>query len=567
MLKGIAVSEGYAIAPILKIKEYEMNIIPSKINNPEKEIHKYEEAIAKSVDQLNELKTKYANKFDDNMLSLFDAHVTMCQDIDVVSKVKDLITKEKYNLTYALSTVVNEYIEMFNQMDDDYLKSRAVDLKDVSSRIIKNALGLQIIDFAKINKEVILAIHELTPSQATQLDPKYIKGFVSEVGGTTSHSAIVAKLLKIPAVFGITDVLNKVSDDETVIIDGFKGMLYDQPSDALIASYKTKIKTYERDLESLQTYKSKSLLTKDLNRFDILVNLGSTDEIKYLNDDKVDGIGLFRTELLFLEKHRMPTVEEQFEAYKKLLLSFEGQPVTIRTLDIGGDKPLPYFNHDKEFNPSLGYRGIRLLLNQKTLFKTQITALLRASVYGHLKIMFPMISTYEEFMEAKEFTKKVEKELIQEGVEVSSYELGMMIEVPSAAILADILAPECDFFSIGTNDLIQYTLATDRLNPKLNYLYQPFNPAILKLIKTTVDAANKFNTSISVCGETASHPLSAMILLGLGVKQLSVTPNALLEIKSFISAKTMDEINEITEHVMKLKTQKEILDYIEKIAA
>ncbi len=563
MLKGIAVSEGYAIAPILKIKEYEMNIIPTKVKNPDKEILKYEEAINQSIAQLEELKTKYANKFDDNMLSLFDAHIAMCGDIDVVSKVKDLINKDKYNLTYALSTVVSQYIELFNQMEDDYLKSRAVDLKDVSSRIIKNALGLPIVDFAKIDKEVILAIHELTPSQATQLDPKYIKGFVSEVGGTTSHSAIVAKLLGIPAVFGVNDALNKVNDDELAIIDGFNGIIYDQPTDKQVSTYKSKIKNLKRDLKTLQTFKSESLVTKDGQKIDLYVNLGSIDEIKYLSDDKVDGVGLFRTELLFLEQHRMPTVDEQFEAYKELLLSFKGQPVTIRTLDIGGDKPLPYFNHDKEFNPSLGYRGIRLLLNQKTLFKTQLTALLKASAFGHLKIMFPMISTYEEFIEAKTFTKEIEKELTSKGIDVGQYELGMMIEVPSAAILADILAPECDFFSIGTNDLIQYTLATDRLNPKLNYLYQPFNPAILKLIKITVEAANRNNTSVSVCGETASHPLSAMILIGLGVKQLSVTPNALLEIKSFISHKTSEEIKRITDQVMTYKTQKEILDFIE----
>ncbi|MGE4320762.1 MAG: phosphoenolpyruvate--protein phosphotransferase [Acholeplasmataceae bacterium] len=562
MLKGIGVSEGYAVAQILKFEDYKINVLPTLIKNPEKEIQKYEQAIEKSVLQLNELKTKYKNKFDDNMLKLFDAHIEIAQDIDVVGKVKKLITEHNYNLTYALSTVSNEYVEIFNQIDDEYLKSRLIDLKDVSSRIMKNALDLPIFDFAKIDHEVILATHELTPTQATQLDPKYIKGFISEVGGPTSHSAIVAKLLNIPAIFGIKSVLKKVKDQEIAILDGFTGELFLNPDEQTLNVYKDKIEAFNENQIALKSFNHKPLTSKDGKIFKLLVNLGSLADLKYISDLSSDGVGLFRTELLFLDHLKMPTLEEQFEAYKDILLAFKDKPVTIRTLDIGGDKPLPYFKHDLESNPALGFRGIRLLLDQKNLFKTQLTALLKASRFGNLKIMFPMISTLEEFLEAKALTKEIEASLLRDGYEVGKYQVGIMIEVPSAVMIAEELAKVCDFFSIGTNDLIQYTLATDRLNQKLEYLYQPYHPSILRMIKMTVTAGHKQGISTSVCGEMASNPQAAMILLGLGVNELSSSPHMLLDIKSKISLKNSTELTLTAHKALSMRTQKEVVDYM-----
>ncbi len=564
MLKGIAVSEGYAIAKILKVEDFKINVLPSYIKNPDKEITKYEQAIEKSITQLNELKTKYKDKFDDDMLSLFDAHVAMASDIEVVQKVKYLINKENYSLTYALQTVVDEFLNLFDMMDDEYLKSRAVDLKDVSSRIMKNALNLPITDFATINEPVILAIHELTPTQATQLDPKYIKGFICEVGGSTSHAAIVAKLLNIPAIFGIHDMFNRVKDDKVAILDGFKGELIISPSESDIKAYEEKITSYASIQEDLESFNDLKLKSKDDHVYQLLVNLGSLDDKKYVDDILVDGVGLFRTELLFIEHHKMPTFDEQFNFYKNILESFKDKPVTIRTLDIGGDKPLPYFKHETEINPALGNRGTRLMFEHQSIFRTQLKALLKASAYGDLKIMFPMIATLEEFNKAKALTDEVEAELKNEGVNIGKYQLGVMIEIPAAALIADDLAQVVDFFSIGTNDLVQYTLASDRINQKLAYLYQPLNPAILKLIKMTIDASKKHGITTSVCGEMASDPKSAEILLGLGVDALSCSPHACLEIKQAISNKTSSQLEDLAKHVLTLKSYDEIIDYLIK---
>lgn len=560
MLKGIAVSEGYAVAEILKIDEYKINILPTLITDSQKEILNYEQAIEKSVVQIKELKETYKHKFDENMLTLFDAHIAIATDIEVNQKVKDLILDKKYNLTYALNEVTQEFLDTFEQLDDDYFKSRAVDLKDVSSRIIKNALNIPIIDLDEIDKEVILAIHELTPSQATQLDPKYIKGLICEVGGTTSHAAIVSKLLNIPAIFGIKAVMKKVANKNTGIIDGFTGEFYLNPDEQTCEIYKEKISVYQENLKALKSYNKKPFVTKDQRPLKLYVNLGSHADVKYIGDVDIDGVGLFRTELLFLDHHKMPTLDEQFESYKNILLSFNKQPVTIRTLDIGGDKSLPYYKHEDESNPALGVRGIRLLLNEKNIFRTQLKALLKASYFGKLRIMFPMISTIEEFLEAKKITKEIEFQLIKEGIRVGSYELGIMIEVPSAVLIADELAKECDFFSIGTNDLIQYTLATDRINQKLEYLYQPFHPSILKMIKMTVQAGQKHGIPVSVCGEMASTPLAAMILVGLGVTDLSCSPHSLLDIKAVISHHDSSSLTLKAHRALSVRTQDEVIN-------
>ncbi|MFA6800759.1 MAG: phosphoenolpyruvate--protein phosphotransferase [Acholeplasmataceae bacterium] len=562
MLKGIGVSEGYAIAQILKFEDYKINILPTLIKNPDKEIEKYEIAIQKSIDQLNELKTKYKNKFDKEMLSLFDAHISIATDVDVVNKVKKIIKDEHFNLIYALSITSNEYIDTFNQIDDDYIKARAIDLKDVSSRIMKNALNLPVFDLANIDKPVILVTHELTPSQATQLDLKYIKGLISEVGSTTSHSAIIAKLLNIPAIFGVKSLMKITKDHELAILDGFSGEVFENPSDDLLSTYHEKINQYDKSQAELKAFDGKPFVTKDGKHLKLFVNLGSLEDMRFVKNVAIDGVGLFRTEFLFLDQHKMPTADEQFEYYKQMLIAFKDKSVIIRTLDIGGDKPLPYFKHDEESNPALGNRGIRLLLNQKALFQAQLTALLKASSYGQLKIMFPMISTYEEFLEAKALTKEIEASLIRDGFEVGKYQLGIMMEIPSAMMIADDLAKVCDFFSIGTNDLIQYMLATDRTNQKLEYLYQPFHPAILKMIKMTVVAAQKEGIPVSVCGEMASDPQAAMILIGLGINELSCSPHSLLDIKSKISEKNSQTLILNAHRALSMKTQKEIIDFI-----
>jgi phosphotransferase system enzyme I (PtsI) len=564
MLKGIAVSQGYAITHILKIEDSTLNITPSLITDTKSELNVYKDAMETSIKQLTDLKTTYAHKFDEDMLSLFDAHIAIVNDVDIFSKVSHLINDKHFNFPYAMQTVSDEYITLFNQIDDDYLKSRAVDLKDVTHRIIANALNVPITDFAKINQPVILAIKELTPTQATQLDPTYIKGFISEVGSATSHSAIVAKLLNIPAVFGIKNLMQKINHNDFAILDGLEGKVLINPTTEIIAKYEKIIKTYRMKKDRLKPYYTKPLETKDGKHFPLLANLSSDRNLPYIQSFNVDGVGLFRTELLFLDHLTMPSYEEQLKVYTNILTSFKNQSVTIRTLDIGGDKPLPYVNHPIEENPALGLRGIRLSFKYLDMFKTQIKALLTASSHGHLKIMFPMISSVEEFMQAKTIVDDIKAELINEHVAVGSYQLGIMIEVPSAVLMAEQLAKVCDFFSIGTNDLIQYAFATDRLNENLNYLYQPLHPVILKLIKMTVDAAAKEKIDVSVCGEMASDPYAAILLFGLGVSTISISPASSLEIKALMSTYDANKLIELANHALQLDNQEQVLNYIKK---
>lgn len=562
MLEGMPVSAGYATAKILKMDDATLHISNALITDVDQELNKYEDAIRKSINQLETLKATYAKKFNDDMLSLFDAHIAMTNDIEVVGKVKELIIKKSYNLAYAITLVSEEYIAMFNQIDDEYLKSRAVDLKDVTHRLISNVLHIKIIDLAKINEPVILATKELTPTQATQLNPTYIKGFVSEVGSKTSHSAIIAKLLNIPAVFGVKDLLKHINQDDLAILDGIKGKLYINPTKKQLDTYKDVMQSYQAHQETLKIYEHMPLQTKDKQTFPLLANLSSDRDLEYIKSFSLDGVGLFRTELLFLEHLQMPTYDEQYKVYHQILESFKDQDVTIRTLDIGGDKPLSHVNHPKEENPALGQRGIRFSFLHQDIFETQIKALLTANKYGNLKIMFPMISTIDEFLKAKSIVEFVEQSLIKNKIEVKPYQLGIMIETPSSALMANEFAKVCDFFSIGTNDMVQYTFAIDRLNQNLSNLYQPLHPAILKLIKMTIDAAHKHQVTVSVCGEMASDACSSIILLGLGVDQLSISPSSSLEIKSCISKHTLRQLKEIAQHALSLDNQESVKTYI-----
>ena len=562
MLKGIPVSPGYAIAKILKFQDYHFDQSKTIIGFPEQEIKRYEEAMRDSVAQLEALKAANTNKLDEEILHIFDAHIAIATDPELIDQVTKLIRTEKCGLSYALSEIVDSYVRLFEQMSDDYLKSRASDLLEVKDRILKNAHHLPVIELDKITEPVILSVYELTATQAAQIDPQYVLGYISEIGGNTSHSAIIARQIGLPAIVGVDALMDNIKDGEYVIMDAFEGVVYETFDDKLKTTYESKIKAYRKAKAELKTLHGKPTILKDGKDIKLFANIGSVKDLKYLENQKADGIGLFRTELMYLDRTSLPTEMELFEEYKQVLSFFGDKPVTIRTLDIGGDKPLPYINLKPEYNPALGNRAIRLSFSKPELFKTQIRALLRASVFGNMRVMFPMISTLEELASAKDIIKTCAKQLNEENIPHKPFKIGIMVEIPATAIMADQFAKHVDFFSIGTNDLIQYTFAADRTNPDVEYLYQPFHPVIIRMVKMVIDAANKENIPVSVCGEMAGDPIGAKLLVGLGINILSMTPISILPIKSTLLSLAYNELRPKAAKALQASTEHDVIKAI-----
>ncbi len=561
MLKGIPVSPGYAIAKVLKFQDIQFDHSKTIIESPKIEIERYEEAIKISVKQLEELKAANTQKLDEETLHIFDAHIAIATDPEFIDQVKQMIKTESCGLTYAVTTVVDSFVRLFEHMADDYLKSRANDLLEVKDRILRNAHHLPIIDLEQINQPIILAVYELTAAQAAQINPEIVLGYMSEIGGNTSHSAIIARQIGLPAVVGISNLMNKITDGEDVILDAIDGLVINQYDENIKSTYLNRIAIYEQKKEDLKKLIGRPTILTDGTQVSIMANIGSAKDLKYLEDNVADGVGLFRTELMYLDQTTLPTEDDLFDEYKKVLTFFGDKPVTIRTLDIGGDKPLPYINFKSEYNPALGNRAIRLSFTKPELFQTQIRALLRASIYGNMQVMFPMIATIDELTHVKETMKLCAEALDKENIPYKPFKVGIMIEIPAAAIMADQFAPLVDFFSIGTNDLIQYTFAADRTNPDVDYLYQPFHPVITRLIKMVVDAANKSNINVSVCGEMAGHPIGAKLLVGLGITSLSMTPISILPIKDQLMKLSHKDLTEKARKALSASSEVDIINH------
>ncbi|WP_338983685.1 phosphoenolpyruvate--protein phosphotransferase [Spiroplasma endosymbiont of Othius punctulatus] len=563
--KGIGSSDGVSIAKVFILKEDKIVIDDSKAKDPKAEITKYESAMAKTKEDLVKLKATTLEKLGAEKAEIFEAHLSILEDPAIGEGILELINKSEYTVSKAINEVTGNFVAMFEAMDDEYFKERAADVKDISARLLKHALGVRIIDLAAINEEVIIVAEDLTPSQTAQLNPKMVKGFACNVGGRTSHAAIMARSLEIPAVLGLKDILSSVKDNDIIAMDGSTGEIEINPKDKKV--WEKKVESFKASQEELKKFINAPTVTKDgFKDFILGANIGSPNDVENVLAYGGEAIGLFRSEFLYMDNSNWPTEEEQFTSYKKVVDLMKGKPTVIRTLDIGGDKKLSYFQFPHEDNPFLGYRAIRFTMDKKDIFRTQIRALLRASAFGPLGIMFPMIATVDEFKAAKEFTLECKKELEKEGIKVGKdLEIGMMIEIPAAAVIADKFAKYADFFSVGTNDLIQYTMAADRMSEKVSYLYQPYSPSILHLLKLTIDGAHKHGKWVGMCGEMAGEPHAIPLLMGLGLDEFSMSATSVPRARSIMSKLTIKETQELVAKALECETTEEVLNLVKKV--
>lgn len=564
-LTGIAASDGIAIAKAYRFVQPDLTFAKTTVHDIEAEQQRLAAALAKAEQELVVIRQQTLEKFSAEEAAIFEAHLLVVHDPELIGPINQKIADEAVNAEYALHEVSSMFVALFEGMDDEYMSARASDIKDVTNRILAHLLGVHIPNPSNINEQVIIVANDLTPSETAQLDRNYVLGFITDIGGRTSHSAIMARSLEIPAVVGVGAATTTIQDDDTIIVDGLTGLVLVNPSADVIADYQEKAQKYRAQQAEWSTLVNEQTVSKDGVHVELAANIGSPNDLDGVVRHGAEGIGLYRTEFLYMGRENLPSEEEQFTAYKTVLEGMQGKPVVIRTLDIGGDKHLPYLPLQEEMNPFLGHRAIRLCLDQQELFRTQLRALLRASVYGNLKIMFPMIATIQEFCEAKAILLQEKEKLIAGGIAVgSSIEVGMMVEIPSTAVMADIFAKEVDFFSIGTNDLIQYTMAADRMNEKVSYLYQPYNPAILRLIQMVIKAAHQEQKWVGMCGEMAGDELAVPLLLGLGLDEFSMSATSILKTRALLKQLSVPEMQALATEALQLATAEEVLEKVKQ---
>lgn len=566
MLKGIAASAGISIAKAYKLESPKVEIV-KKEGDPAVEVGKFNDALEQTKKDIEGVKERAAKRLSEEELAVFDAHLMMAGDPEFAAQIVAMIENDKVNAEYAADTVATQMITMFESMDNDYFRERAADIKDVTFRLKCNLLGLTIPDLTAIDEDSIIVAYDLTPSDTAQLN-EYVKGFATSIGGKTSHSAIMANSLEIPAVVGCGDILSAVNHGDTLVLDAVEGKVIVNPDEATVKEYEAKAKAFAEEKEALKVLVNAKSVTTDGHEVELAGNIGGVKDVEGVLKNGGEGVGLFRTEFLYMDSDHFPTEDEQFEAYKAVLEGMGGKKVVVRTLDIGGDKKLKYFTFPEEMNPFLGYRAIRLCLDRTDIFRTQLRALIRASVYGKLCIMFPMIATVKEFCDAKAIYEEEKANLINEGVAVAdNIEVGMMVEIPAAAVLADQFAKHADFFSIGTNDLIQYSMAADRMSEHVSYLYQPYNPAILRLVKMTIEGAHKEGKWAGMCGAMAGEEYAAPILLGLGLDEFSMSATQILKARKIINGLSKKEMEEMAAEAINKQTADEVLAFVkEKLA-
>lgn len=567
-LKGIAASDGIAIAKAYLLVEPDLSYEKTEVTDVESEVKRFESALEVSRTELSTIREKAAKDLGEDKAQIFDAHLLVLNDPELTGPIEESIKNAKTNAETALQETTDMFIGMFESMDNEYMRERAADIKDVRKRVLSHLLGVTIPNPALIDEEVVVVAADLTPSDTAQLNRKFVKGFVTDIGGRTSHSAIMARSLEIPAVVGTKEVTASVAKNDIVIIDGLEGNVIIHPTEEQIAHYKKIKSDFALQQAEWEKLKNEKTVSKDGVHVELAANIGTPNDLEGVISNGGEAVGLYRTEFLYMGRDNFPTEEEQFEAYKAVVSGMDGKSVVVRTLDIGGDKTLPYLELPEEMNPFLGFRAIRLCFANEELFRTQLRALLRASVYGNLKIMFPMIATVNEFRQARDILLDEKAKLKAAGTEVSdSIELGIMIEIPAAAVLADQFAKEVDFFSIGTNDLIQYTMAADRMNERVSYLYQPYNPSILRLVKMVIDASHKEGKWTGMCGEMAGDQTAVPLLLGLGLDEFSMSASSILKSRSLIKRLDQSEMVKLAEEALNKSTAEEVVELVEKYTA
>jgi len=554
ILKGIGASDGIAISKAYSLVEPDLNFTETSIDGSASadEVERFKDSIHETKVEITKIRNYAEENVSPEHAAIFEAHLLVLDDPEFIGPIEEKITGELYSAPEALVTVRDQFVKTFEEMENEYMRERAADIKDVSKRVLAHLLGRPLPDPASINEEVIIVADDLTPSDTAQLDKRFVKGFVTNAGGRTSHSAIMARSLGIPAVVGTREVTASVSDGDIIIVDGTAGDVIAGADEKEIKAYELKTGELERERETLLELKDEETKTQDGITVELAANIGTPDDVEGVLENGAEGIGLFRTEFLYMGRDTLPTEDEQYEAYKSVLKKMNDKPVVVRTIDIGGDKEVPALNMPKELNPFLGYRAIRMALGNKELFRTQLRALLRASVHGNLKVMFPMIATIQEFEEAKALLIECRDELKADKVDVKDdIETGIMVEIPSAAILADEFAKVVDFFSIGTNDLIQYTFAADRMNENVSYLYQPYHPALLRLVDNVVKAAHAQDKWVGMCGEMAGDQTAVPLLIGLGLDEFSMSAGSVLKTRSRIKDLKKTDMQHLAEAALR----------------
>ena len=564
-MKGIGTSPGIALGKVLVYKEPEIIVTRKEFKDPSQEIHRLDKAIEKGVSQIEELYEITLKTVGKKEAEIFNAHKMMIEDPEFIGGVKKQIKSEGVNAEWAVKNTSDHFIQLFANIENEYLRERALDLKDVSKRLLRILLGIETMDLASLKEECIIVAEDLTPSDTAQMNKKMVLGFVTELGGKTSHTSIMARTLETPAIAGIKDATKIIKNDDFMIIDGKEGLVLLNPSEEDIKLYEKKKKDYEEFKLKLKEMKGKESISKDGVKVEIAANIGTPKDMDKVLENDGEGIGLFRSEFLYMDRDKLPTEEEQFKAYKTVAERLEGKPVVIRTLDVGGDKKLPYLDIPKEMNPFLGYRAIRLCLDRTDIFRTQLRAILRASAFGNIRIMFPMISNIKEIRDAKAIIEEIKEELRSENIPFNNdIQIGIMVEIPAAAVHSDIFAKEVDFFSIGTNDLIQYTLAVDRGNQDISYLYNQFHPAVLKLIRMTIENGHKEGIWVGMCGEAAGDEKLIPLLLGMGLDEFSMSSSSMLRARWIINNTSKGEIEPMLDEILSLPTAEDVEKFIDE---
>lgn len=563
--KGIAASPGIAIAQAVVVKQEHYVPVASTIVDAQAEWQRFEQALQAAKHDIERIYQLTHDRLGADHAEIFEGHLMMLEDPELIESVALAIKDEMLNAEFALHRTAQQFIQMLLELDDEMLRGRASDIQDIAGRILSHLRGVKHIDLSALDEDCIIIAHDLAPSDTAQLKLELVRGFITEAGSRTSHSAIMARSLELPAVVGVGQAILDVNNGAMLIIDGNKGEVHVHPSEQLLAHYEAEKLAYDAKQANLRKLVHEPSISTDGHRVELAANIGKLEDIERALQNGAEGIGLFRSEFLYMSRNTLPTEEEQFNSYKYALEKMNGKPVVIRTLDIGGDKDLPYLQLPKEDNPFLGQRALRFCLANPELFRTQLRALLRASVHGNLKIMFPMVAVLEELFEAKHLLAEERQRLLEEGIAVSDHiEVGIMVEVPSVAVSADLFAQHVDFFSIGTNDLIQYTMAADRMNKSLSYLYQPLHPAILRMVKMVIDAARQHGKWVGMCGEMAGDQNAVPLLLGLGLHEFSMSSSSILAARELITSLDQSQWSELAEQALQFTHSAAITQFVQQ---